>query len=94
MKHLQECLTDLVRTSHSDSIEFFKGETMDETDMSNLLISYSTDIVNNYEPEYAPWDQLHHLVSADDYHYAAHHFQDKYRTSDKAILHLSKLRCC
>ena len=75
----------VIRTSYSDSIEFFKGETMDEVDMSNLLISYSTDIVNNYEPEYAPWDQLHHLVSADDYHYAAHHFQDKYRTSDKAI---------
>ena len=75
----------VIRTSYSDSIEFFKGETMDESDLSNLRISYSTDIVNNYEPEYAPWDQLHHLVSSADYHYAAHHFQDKYRTSDKAI---------
>jgi len=75
----------IIRTSHSDSIEFFKGETMDVTDMNNLRISYSDNIVTDFEPDFAPWDQLHNLVSMPGFHYTAHHFNDKYRSSDKAI---------
>lgn len=75
----------VIRTSYADNIEFFKGESMDETDLNSLTVSYSDDITTNYLSEFAPWDKLHKLTSAKGYHYTAHHFKDGYRSSDKAI---------
>jgi len=75
----------IIRTSMTDNIEFFSGETLDRTDLNKLTCSYSQDITQNFESEYAPWDQLHKLTSTSGLHYTAHHFVDKYRNSDNAI---------
>jgi hypothetical protein len=75
----------IIKTSYADNIEFFKGETLDNTDMSKLICSYSTDITTGYEAVKAPWDELHKLVTTTGYHYTAHHFHEGYRSSEKLI---------
>lgn len=75
----------IIRTSSSDGIDFFKGESMATTDPSKLTISYSTDMALNYLADYAPWDELHKLVCADGMHYTSHHFKKSHRHSDNVI---------
>jgi hypothetical protein len=75
----------IIKTSYSDSIEFFKGESLEDTKMNSLICSYSTEITNNYVADKAPWEDLYKLVTMPGYHYTAHHFMDGYRSSDKAI---------
>lgn len=75
----------VIRTSYAENIEFFKGESMEETKLSNIKVSYSNDIVHNYEHVEVNWEDLFQLVSSNGFHYAAHEFKDGYRTSDNAI---------
>ena len=75
----------IIRTSFTDNIEFFKGESLEETQLSRLTVAYSNDFAMHYAPQYAPWEQLHKLICAEDLHYTAHHFREQHRSSDKAI---------
>lgn len=75
----------IIKTSYADSVELFKGEAMQETDLNRLRIAYSKDFVKDYVSEYAPWDKLHQLLTLDGYHYTAHHFLENYRSGDKCI---------
>ena len=75
----------VIKTSYSDNIEFFKGESLEETNLNHMRVAYSQDIVSDYKPVFAPWDRLHELVTLDGSEYTAHHFKDEYRTSDNLI---------
>jgi len=75
----------IIKRSYMDGIEFLEGESMEETDTSKMIVSYSNDIAQGFEPEYAPFDQLDRLTTLNGYHYAAHHFKDKHRNSINLI---------
>jgi hypothetical protein len=75
----------IIKKSFSDGIEFFQGESMDETDLNQLICSYSLDIAKDYKDEIAPWDKLYKMVTADGIHYTAHHFDSGYRNASKVI---------
>ena len=75
----------IIKTSYSDNIEFFKGETLDNTNLSSIICSYSDDFTTGYTAEKAPWDELYKLVTADGYHYTAHHFTEGYRSAEKLL---------
>jgi hypothetical protein len=75
----------IIKTSYSDSIEFFKGEALEDTQMNSLICSYSPDITTGFGADRAPWEDLHKLVTMPGYHYTAHHFIEGYRSSDKMI---------
>lgn len=75
----------IIKMSYSDNIEFFKGESLDNTKLSEMVCSYSTDITTGYVADKAPWEELHKLVTASGYHYTAHHFIEGYRNSEKLI---------
>lgn len=75
----------IIKTSYSDNIEFFKGETLDNTNLAQMICSYSTDITTGFESSKAPWEELYKLVTASGYHYTAHHFIEGYRSSEKLI---------
>jgi len=75
----------IIKNSISDNVEFFKGESLDKSDLTKLTVSYSDNIAYGYEPDHAPWEELHKLVTADDFHYCAHHFMEGHRDSEKAI---------
>jgi hypothetical protein len=75
----------IIKTSYSDNIEFFKGEALDNTNLSSIICSYSDDFTTGYAAEKAPWDELYKLVTADGYHYTAHHFTEGYRSAEKLL---------
>lgn len=75
----------VIKKTYSDGIEFLIGESMNETNLDNLIVAYSHDITKEFQNERAPWERLYELVTLDNYHYTAHHFREGYRTSSNMI---------
>lgn len=75
----------IIKKSFSDGIEFLRGETLKETDLSKMVISYSHDMTTDYNNEHAPFDQLHKLTQAPGMHWVAHHLTGGYRNEENCI---------
>jgi hypothetical protein len=75
----------VIKKSFIDGIEFMRGEMLKQTDLSKIIVSYSTDFAKDYVNEYAPFDQLHKLTQADNLHWVSHHLVDNYRNEENAI---------
>jgi hypothetical protein len=75
----------IIRKSYIDEIEFLSGEALKETDLDKIQVAYSTDITKDFESATTKFSRLHELVSVPGYHYTAHNFIEKYRSSEKAI---------
>lgn len=85
----------LIKKDIESGIEFFTGSTLEETDLENLILSYSVENPNdpsdtnhlayNYIKQYAPWKDLHKLTNEKTFHWCAHHFNELHRCEDKAI---------
>lgn len=67
----------VIKKSYVDGIEFFKGESLKETNLDEIIISYSTDIVKGYTNQRVPFNQLHKLIQLEEYHFVNHHLKDK-----------------
>lgn len=75
----------IIKKTFNDGIELFKGETLKETDLDAVTVSYSDSFAYDYLNEKVPFDQLHVLAQAEDMHWCNHHFRDGHRHDDKAI---------
>lgn len=75
----------IIKKSFSDGIEFLRGETLQETNLSKLTVAYSGDITEGYRNEYAPWDKLHVLTQKNGLHWVVHHLTDGYRNEENCI---------
>jgi hypothetical protein len=75
----------IIKKSFADGIEFLRGETLKATDLSKMVISYSTDITTDYRNEHAPFDQLYRLTQAPGLHWVAHHLNGGYRNEENCI---------
>ena len=63
----------IIKKHIQGNIEFFQGESLEATDLSQIRIAYSTDFACGYMGETVPFDQLHQLTQADGYHWVNHH---------------------
>lgn len=80
----------LIKKTYSDGIEFFRGESLRETDLNELIVSYSNSVAYDYLGERVPFDQFHVLTGASQgngrpMHWANHFFKDAHRADDNAI---------
>lgn len=75
----------IIRKRVMDSIEFFSGETLTETDINKLTVGISTDIAYHYQTSNPPFKDLYKLTTAPGYHYTAHGFVNGHRTGENAI---------
>ena len=75
----------IIKKSFSDGIEFLRGESLKETDLNRLSLSWSTDIAEDYKNEYAPFNQLHKLTQAPGLHWVNHHLRDGHRSEEDVI---------
>ena len=75
----------IIKKSFIDGIEFFKGETLEETNLDELRISYGDHWAYNYLGEVAPFDQLHVLTQTEGMHWANHHFKNGHRAEENVI---------
>lgn len=75
----------VIRRAFRDGIEMLQGDCLEETNIDKVIISYSQELAAGYQPDVAPFKDLHKLTTLSGYHYTAHHFIDNYRSSIKAI---------
>lgn len=75
----------IIKKSFVDGIEFFKGETLQETNINEIIISYSNHWAYNYLEERVPFDQLHVLTQQEGMHWSNHHFRNQHRTEENVI---------
>ena len=75
----------IIKKSFADGIEFVRGETLKQTDLSKMVIAYSQDMTTDYRNEHAPFDQLHKLTQAPGMHWVAHHLNGGYRNEENCI---------
>jgi hypothetical protein len=75
----------IIKRSMSEGIEFLRGESLKETDLSAIKVAYSSDITTGYRNEVAAFDQLHKLTQASGMHWVTHHLADGYRNEENSI---------
>ena len=76
----------IIKKTFTDGIEFFKGETLKETDLNEMVISYSDHWAYNYMCEKVPFDQLHVLTQSSGMHWANHHFKGGHRAEENVLV--------
>jgi len=72
----------IIKKSFSDGIEFLRGETLQETDLSKMVVAHSTDLAYGYQNEVAPFDKLHLLTHSAGRHWINHHTVDGHRQEE------------
>lgn len=72
----------VIKKTFADGIEFFKGEALKETNLDEILISWSDDIVSGYTLEKAPFNELHTLTQLQGHHFVNHELVAGYRKED------------
>ena len=75
----------IIKKQYMESIEFLSGESLKETDLDEMTVAYSDDIVTGYLNEVVPWDDLWELTQAQGYHWINHHVRNGYRKDDCCI---------
>jgi hypothetical protein len=75
----------VIKKTFVDGIEFFSGETLEETNLDAVTISYSDHWAYNYMAERVPFDQLHQLTNTANFHWANHHFKNNHRSEENVI---------
>lgn len=76
----------IIKKAFVDGIEFFRGETLEETDLSEMIISYGEHWAYNYLGEKAPFEDLHQLTQAPGMHWANHHFKNGHRAEENVFV--------
>jgi hypothetical protein len=75
----------IIKKSFVDSIEFFRGETLQETNPSQMIMSWSDHWAYNYQGEMAPFEELHLLTQGEGLHWANHQFLHGHRAEENVI---------
>ena len=75
----------IIKKSFVDGIEFFKGESLKQTDLDKMILSWSPDLAFNYTPERGPWDKLELLFKGPGLNWCNHQFIQGHRCNDQTI---------
>lgn len=75
----------VIKKTFVDGIEFFRGETLKQTDLDQIQVSYSDHWAYNYQVEEAPFDELHNMTQMQGIHWANHRFKNGHRSEENVI---------
>ncbi len=75
----------IIKKNFVDGIEFFTGETLEETDLEKMMLSYSDHFAYNYMSDVAPFGELHKLTQAPQMHWCNHSFEKEHRAEENVI---------
>ena len=76
----------IIKRSFVDEIEFFTGESLEETDLTKIPLAHSADITTGFKNDYAPFDNLHKLTQLPNHHFITHHLTDGHRRTESIKL--------
>lgn len=75
----------IIKKTFNEGIEFFRGETLKETDINEMIVAYSDSFAYDYIGERVPFDQLHVLTQAPGMHWVNHHMKNGHRSEENVI---------
>lgn len=76
----------VIKKSFTDSILFLHADTIQETNLDNLIVSYtnSPDMTSDYFNDTVSIENLSQLVQMADFHWLSHHVEHGYRKEENA----------
>ena len=75
----------MVRKNFVEGIEFFSGETLRETSLEKIKLSYSDDFAFGYQEEEVPFEQMNLLTQAEGMHWSNHAYTGGHRSDEDII---------
>ena len=75
----------IIKKYYTDNIEFFKGESLKETDINKMMFSASIHEAYGYESIVQPFKNFHVLSQADGFHWCNHSFKNEHRKGENVI---------
>ena len=69
----------IIKHTLVDGIEFLKGESLELTDINNVVISYGVGLAKGYKNETVAFTDLHKLTQLNKYNWVAHHVLEGHR---------------
>lgn len=75
----------IIKREIRDGIEFFSGETLVETDLDKLIVSYSDHDAYGYRNEFAPYSKMDKLFLREGIHFTNHHVKNSHRLETNCI---------
>lgn len=75
----------IIKKTFVDGIEFFKGEKLKETNLDEIIVSYSDHWAYGYLAEKVPFNRLDVLTGTAGMHWANHHFRNAHRAEENVI---------
>lgn len=75
----------IIRKSIVDSIAFYSGESLQETDLEELLITISEDYATDYEAQVVPFEDLINLGLSSKHHWSNHSYVDDHRRESNVL---------
>lgn len=62
----------VIKKEYADGIEFFSGDSLEQTNLNAIPLAFSTHFADNYTNSSPRWDQLSKLLLKDDFHFTNH----------------------
>ena len=77
----------IIKKTWQDGIQFFQGESLEETSLKDVKFSFSDDYAYRYAVNSEPvaFEDLHKLTQAKGIHWANHAFDEGHRHEEKVI---------
>lgn len=75
----------IIKKYFTSGIEFLRGESLQETDLDHMILSYSGDFGHNYVSKTPAFSDMKKLTQHTGLHWANHHFSENHRVESKAI---------
>jgi hypothetical protein len=75
----------VIKTSFDNGIKFYSGDSLKETNLDEMIISYSDDVATDYQNELVPFDGLHKLTQEPGYNWINHHLVNSRRVEANCV---------
>lgn len=75
----------VIKKSFDTGIEFFTGDSLKETDLDQIIVSYGDHWAYNYLCERVPFKDLDTLAQAEGMHWTNHHLKNGHRSEENVI---------
>lgn len=80
----------IIKKTFTDGIEFITGETLEETDIDKLHLSFSEGFAYNYAPDTGKFEDMQNLAQAEQddgspFHWTNHQFKNGHRSEENVI---------
>jgi hypothetical protein len=79
----------IIKKNYLDGIEFLSGESLKETDLSNMIMSIiiapGDAQAAGFEPRFKQWNEVYIGTQIENLHWCNHHFLNNYRQECDAI---------